>query len=92
MIATREYGQFIGGEWVDAADAGMFEDRDPYTGDVVATVAAAGTEDTRRAIEAAAEAFGPWSAAPPAERQQVFLKAADVLESRTEEIVGLLAR
>ena len=92
MIATREYGQFIGGEWVDAADAATFEDRDPYTGDVVATVAAAGAEDTRRAIEAAAEAFGAWSAAPPAERQQVFLKAADVLESRTEEIVGLLAR
>ena len=92
MIATREYGQFIGGEWVDAADAATFEDRDPYTGDVVATVVASGAEDARRAIEAAAEAFGPWSAAPPAERQQVFLKAADVLERRTEEIVGLLAR
>jgi acyl-CoA reductase-like NAD-dependent aldehyde dehydrogenase len=92
VIATREYGQFIGGEWVDAADAETFEDRDPYTGDVVATVAAAGTEDARRAIEAAAEAFGSWSAAPPAERQRVLLKAADVLESRTDEIVGLLAR
>jgi acyl-CoA reductase-like NAD-dependent aldehyde dehydrogenase len=92
VIATREYGQFIGGEWVDAADAATFEDRDPYTGDVVATVAAAGAEDARRAIEAAAEAFGPWSAAPPAERQQVFLKAADALESRTDEIVALLAR
>jgi acyl-CoA reductase-like NAD-dependent aldehyde dehydrogenase len=92
VIATREYGQFIGGEWVDAADAATFEDRDPYTGDVVATVAAAGAEDARRAIEAAAEAFGPWSAAPPAERQQVLLKAADALESRTDEIVALLAR
>jgi acyl-CoA reductase-like NAD-dependent aldehyde dehydrogenase len=91
VIATREYGQFIGGEWVDAMDAETFEDRDPYTGDVVATVAAAGAEDARRAIEAAAEAFGPWSAAPPGERQQVFLKAADLLESRTDEIVGLLA-
>jgi acyl-CoA reductase-like NAD-dependent aldehyde dehydrogenase len=92
VIATREYRQFIGGEWVDAADAATFEDSDPYTGDVVATVAAAGAEDARRAIEAAAAAFGPWSAAPPAERQLIFLKAADVLESRTEEIVGLLAR
>jgi len=92
VIATREYGQFIGGEWVDAADAATFDDRDPYTGDVVATVAAAGAEDARRAIEAAAEASGPWSAAPPAERQRILLKAADVLESRTEEIVGLLAR
>jgi acyl-CoA reductase-like NAD-dependent aldehyde dehydrogenase len=92
VIATREYGQFIGGEWVDAADAETFEDRDPYTGEVVATVAAAGAEDARRAIEAAAEAFKSWSAAPPGERQRVLLKAADVLESRTHEIVALLAR
>ena len=92
MLATQEYRQFIGGEWVDAADGATFEDRDPYTGDVVATVAAAGAEDARHAIEAADAAFAAWSAAPPAERQRVFLKAADVLEGRLDEIVGLLAR
>ncbi len=92
MIATQEYRQFIGGEWVDAVDGATFEDRDPFTGDVVATVAAAGADDARRAIEAAEAAFVSWSAAPPAERQRVFLKAADVLEGRLEEIVELLAR
>src|SRR6266545_470047 len=92
VLATQEYRQFIGGEWVDAADGATFEDRDPYTGDVVATVAAAGAEDARHAIEAADAAFAAWSAAPPAERQRVFLKAADVLEGRLDEIVGLLAR
>ena len=92
MIATQEYRQFIGGEWVDAVDGATFEDRDPFTGDVVATVAAAGADDARRAIEAAETAFASWSAAPPAERQRVFLKVADVLEGRLEEIVELLAR
>jgi acyl-CoA reductase-like NAD-dependent aldehyde dehydrogenase len=92
VIATREYRQFIGGEWVGAADGATFEDRDPYTGDVVATVPAGGGEDARRAIDAASAAFAAWSAAPPAERQRVFLKAADVLEGRLEEVVGLLAR
>jgi len=92
VIATQEYRQFIGGEWVDAVDGATFEDRDPFTGDVVATVAAAGADDARRAIEAAEAAFVSWSAAPPAERQRVFLKAADVLEGRLEEIVELLAR
>ena len=29
--------QFIGGEWVDAAGGDTFDDRDPFTGDVVAT-------------------------------------------------------
>jgi acyl-CoA reductase-like NAD-dependent aldehyde dehydrogenase len=92
VIATREYQQFIGGDWVAAADGETFEDRDPYTGDVIATIPASGADDTRRAIEAADAAFASWSATPPAERQGVFLKAADVLESRTDEIVGLLAR
>jgi acyl-CoA reductase-like NAD-dependent aldehyde dehydrogenase len=92
MIATREYQQFIGGNWVDAVDGATFEDRDPYTGDVVATVPAAGGEDARDAIKAAETTFATWSAAPPAERQRVFLKAADILESRQDEVVSLLAR
>jgi acyl-CoA reductase-like NAD-dependent aldehyde dehydrogenase len=92
VIATQKYRQFIGGEWVDAADGATFEDRDPYSGDVVATVAAAGAEDARRAIDAADAAFAEWSATPPAERQRVFLKAADVLDGRLDEIVELLAR
>jgi acyl-CoA reductase-like NAD-dependent aldehyde dehydrogenase len=91
-IATSEYRQFIGGEWVDAAGGETFEDRDPFTGEVVATVPAGGADDARRAIDAAAEAFPGWCAAPPAERQRVFLKAADVLESRQDEVVELLAR
>jgi acyl-CoA reductase-like NAD-dependent aldehyde dehydrogenase len=88
---VRDYRQFIGGEWVDASD-GTFDDRDPFTGEVVARVASAGREDAQRAIEAATNAFPAWSQTPPAERQRIFLKAADLLEGRTEEVVGLLAR
>jgi len=89
---AREARHFIGGQWADAAGGTTFENRDPYTGDTVATVAAGGAEDARKAIEAAAAAFPAWSATPPAERQRVFLKAAEVLESRQDEVVGLLAR
>jgi acyl-CoA reductase-like NAD-dependent aldehyde dehydrogenase len=87
----RTCGQFVGGEWVDAVSGGTFEDLDPFTGDVVARVAAGGREDARRAVAAAAAAFPAWSQAPPAVRQQVFLKAADILESRRDEVVSWLA-
>jgi acyl-CoA reductase-like NAD-dependent aldehyde dehydrogenase len=92
--ATRphEAQLFIGGEWVDAAEGRTFEDRDPFTGEVMATVPAGTREDARRAIEAAAAAFPGWSQTPPGERQLVFLKAADILEGRTEDVVDLLAR
>ena len=88
----RECRQFIGGEWVDAADGATFDDLDPFTGDVVAHVPAGKREDAKRAVEAADAAFPAWSQTPPAERQRLFLRAADVLESRGEEIVALLAR
>jgi acyl-CoA reductase-like NAD-dependent aldehyde dehydrogenase len=92
QTAVQEAKQFIGGSWTDAADGATYEDRDPYNGEVVAIVPAGGTEDARRAIEAASAAFPAWSASSPAERQSVFLKAADILESRRDEIVSMLAR
>jgi acyl-CoA reductase-like NAD-dependent aldehyde dehydrogenase len=90
--AAQEYRQFIGGEWVAAADGATYDDLDPFTGEVVATAPAGGAADAERAVEAAAAAFPAWSQTPPAERQRIFLKAADILEGRTEEVVSLLAR
>jgi acyl-CoA reductase-like NAD-dependent aldehyde dehydrogenase len=92
MNDTPDYQQFIGGTWVEAADGARYDDRDPFTGETVATVPAAGPEDATRAVAAAAEAFPTWSAAPPGERQRVFLKAADLLEERRDEVVSMLAR
>jgi len=88
--ATTVAKQFIGGEWV--AGAATFEDRDPYTGDVVAEVPAGTRDDARKAVEAAAAAFPAWSQSPPVERQRIFLAAADLLAGRGDEVVGLLAR
>jgi acyl-CoA reductase-like NAD-dependent aldehyde dehydrogenase len=92
QTAVQEAKQFIGGSWIDAADGATYEDRDPYNGEVVAIVPAGGADDARRAIEAASAAFPAWSASSPAERQSVFLKAADILESRRDEVVSMLAR
>jgi acyl-CoA reductase-like NAD-dependent aldehyde dehydrogenase len=83
---------FIGGDWVDAEGGNTFEDKDPFTGETVANIPASGREDARRAIEAAADAFPAWSQTPPEARQMVFLRAAEILENRRDEIVGLLAR
>ena len=83
---------FVGGEFLEAEGGRTFQNRDPYTDEVVSEVAAASREDARRAVEAAAAAFPEWSQTPPAVRQGVFLKAADVLESRQDEVVSLLAR
>ena len=90
--AAQEYRHYIGGDWVAAADGATYEDTDPFTGEVVATAPAGGPADAHRAVEAAVAAFPAWSQTPPAERQRIFLKAADILEERQMEVVELLAR
>ncbi|MGZ4282093.1 MAG: aldehyde dehydrogenase family protein [Gaiellaceae bacterium] len=83
---------FIGGEWVAAEGGRTFEDSDPFTGEVLVEVAAGSRDDARRAIEVATAAAPAWAQTPPAARQGIFLEAADVLESRQDEVVSLLAR
>jgi acyl-CoA reductase-like NAD-dependent aldehyde dehydrogenase len=90
--SVRECRLFIGGEWRDASEGSTFEDTDPFTGDTVARVAAATRDDARAAIAAASAAFSGWAEAPPAVRQGIFLRAADILESRRDEVVSWLAR
>lgn len=87
---VKEHKMYIDGEWVAAADGTTFDDRNPYTGDVYAKVASGKAEDAIRAVDAAAEAFPGWAATPPAERAMYFLKAADILERRQQDIVGIL--
>jgi acyl-CoA reductase-like NAD-dependent aldehyde dehydrogenase len=85
-------GLHIGGEWTEASGGETFEDHDPFTSEVVAAVPAGTREDAKRAIDAAAAAFPAWSQTPPGERQRIFLKAADILESRTEDVASWLTR
>ena len=85
-------GLHIGGKWTEAENGKTFEDHDPFSGDVVANVPAGTRADAKRAIEAAAAAFPAWSQTPPAERQGIFLKAADLLESRQEDVASWLTR
>ncbi len=80
----------IGGEWTPASGGGTFERTDPFTGDAVTVAAAAGREDVRRAVEAAADAFPGWAATPPAERRVILTRAADLLMDRAPEVAGIM--
>lgn len=89
--AARQYRQLIDGEWVQAEGGKTFENLNPYTGEVFALVAAGSGADAQRAIDAADRAFPAWAAMGARARQALFLKAADILERRTEEIVPIMA-
>ncbi len=85
------YQLLIGGRWVDAASGKTFEDLNPTTGEVLATVAEADTEDVRRAVAAARVAFeeGPWGRMSGAERGKILIRIAELLEREADSIARL---
>lgn len=88
---AREYKMYINGEWVGTRDGDVYEDHNPYTGEVFARVTAGKRADAKLAVDAAAAAFPSWSQTLPAERQTLFLTAADILAKKQMEIVTILA-
>jgi aldehyde dehydrogenase (NAD+) len=86
-MPTKSPKMYIDGKWVESSSGKTFEDHNPFTGDVYANVPAGNAEDARSAIDAAKAAFPEWAATPPAAKRQIFLKAADVMESRQDDLV-----
>lgn len=83
----QEHRLFISGEWTPAAGNRTFEKVNPYTGQVIARVAAASPDDARRAADAAQAAFPAWAAMGPGQRRDLFLHAAEVLEQAQGRVI-----
>jgi acyl-CoA reductase-like NAD-dependent aldehyde dehydrogenase len=89
--ATQEYGLWIGGEQVDAAETRELVE--PATGEPLARTAVAGTEDVDRAVEAARGALeGDWLKTPPTERSRLLHALADAIVANRKELAELEAR
>lgn len=90
-MSGKRHKMYIGGEWVDAANGDAFEDLNPYTGEVYAHVPTGTRDDVERAVQAAADAFPAWSLTPPGAKRAIFLKAAEIMERRHDELVRAMA-
>lgn len=87
----KTYQMYIDGQWVSALDGQVYEDRSPYSGDLIGMVPAGGAEDAKRAIDAAQAAFPQWSAFSPVEKRKLLFKAADIMDRRIGEFAAMLA-
>ncbi|MEV4836968.1 aldehyde dehydrogenase family protein [Nonomuraea sp. NPDC049486] len=88
---TANTTHFIAGTWTPATTGRTYPNRSPWSGHILGHAAAGDAEDTERAITAAHHAFPTWSRTRPAERQRVFLNAADLLEQRATHVLAALA-
>ena len=82
---------FIDGAWRDSETGGRRDVVDPATGGVVATVAAAGPQDVRAAVEAARRAFdsGDWAGRTGRARARVLSRAAELIGAHADELARL---
>jgi succinate-semialdehyde dehydrogenase/glutarate-semialdehyde dehydrogenase len=79
----------IGGEWRTGARG---EDViNPSDGSAIAPLPHAGRAELDDAIAAAVRGFGIWQKIPPAERETILLRAADLLGERREAIAHNIA-
>ena len=91
-VAAREYRNFIGGEWVDAASGETFESIVPATGEPLGTFPRSAAEDVDRAVAAAKAAFDEWRLVPAPERGSMLLRFARLLEDEKSELTELMSR
>src|SRR4051812_8575153 len=89
----RKYENFIGGEWVNSQAGKRYENVNPAdTREKVAEYPLSGSEDTKKAIAAAENAFAGWSRTTPIARGRILNKASQILESKKAELSELLTR
>lgn len=81
---------FINGKWVPADSGETFEVINPVNAKPMGTAARAGKAETRRALEAAHQAFQTWRWATPDERSKALKKAARAIAEKEEELARIL--
>src|ERR1700723_3741130 len=81
---------YAGGKWLDAP--ALFDDFEPYSGELFSRAPDCGAEEARLAVKAANDAFPDWANLLPVDKARLFLKAAEIVRRRKTEIAEILAR
>ncbi len=86
---TYQIHSIVAGE--DVAGPGSIRSLNPATEETLAEVPALDREGAIRAVEAAREAFGPWSRTPVAERQRLLARWLELVVRHEGELASLVS-
>ncbi len=90
---SREYQNYIDGEWCDAESGERFENRNPAdTDDLIGTFPRSDKREVDRAVAAARKAFDAWRLTPAPQRGDIIKKAGDIMVECKEEISRVMTR
>jgi alpha-ketoglutaric semialdehyde dehydrogenase len=92
LTGTKRFQNYIGGEWVDAADGETFESTSPANGDTIGVFPKSGPEDVDRAVEAAKAAYEEWRLVPAPKRGEILFRFGQLLIEHKDALVDLMTR
>ena len=81
---------YIGGRWCDADNGATLKVNNPATDEVLGTVPMMGAVETRRAIEAARNAFADWSRKPAKDRSILLRRWHDLMLANIDDLGKLM--
>jgi aminomuconate-semialdehyde/2-hydroxymuconate-6-semialdehyde dehydrogenase len=84
-IESRQIRNFINGEFVEPTGGTYLNNIEPATGNSYSQVADSDARDVHLAVAAAEKAFGDWSKKTAAQRSQLLLRMADLIERDLEK-------
>ncbi len=81
---------YINSKWVDPENNGYLDVENPTTAKILARVPLSTTQETNRAIDAAAAAYPGWAATPVARRVRPLFKLNDLLRNNEDKLSRVL--
>jgi acyl-CoA reductase-like NAD-dependent aldehyde dehydrogenase len=90
---TREYRNYINGEWVASKTGQVFENRNPADNDdLVGTFQDSNEDDLNAAVDAAHRAFDSWRLTPAPKRGEYLYRVGEILKRDKEKIAREMTR
>ena len=90
---TREYRNYINGEWARSSSKKTFENRNPAdTSDLIGTFQESNESDLNAAVDAAHKAYEGWRLTPAPRRAEYLYKIGDILKRDKVKIAREMTR
>lgn len=80
----------VNGQWIDADDGTTIDVTDPATDETIASIPSVGAAETRRAVDAAHEAWTPWAARTAGDRAKLVKRLAELMHRDADRLAALM--
>ena len=90
---TREYSNYIDGQWVKSRSGKAFENRNPANGDdLIGLFQDSNADDVNAAVDAASKAYESWRLVPAPKRAEFLYRVGDILKRDKDKMAREMTR